>query len=122
MFDSFLASDFRRWSTPAVNIRETDDSYKIEMAAPGMKKEDFKISVDNETLTISSEAKQEASEKNEHYSRKEFSFSSFTRSFNLPEFADTEKIAASYENGIMNIIIPKKEEARPKPPREIKVS
>lgn len=125
MFDSFLSSDFRKWSTPAVNIKETDSCFVVEMAAPGMKKDDFKINVDNYTLTVMAESKQEKNEKNEkndHYFRKEFSFNSFSRTFNLPDFADTEKISAGYANGIMNIVIPKKEEARPKPAREIKIS
>ena len=121
-FDGMLTSDFRRTSTPAVNILENDDSFKLEVAAPGLTKEDFKINVDNELLSISAEKKNETNEKNGRYSRKEFSYVSFKRSFNLPDMVDAENINAAYENGVMTLTIPKKEEARPKPAREIKIS
>ena len=104
---------------PAVNIRETDDNYEVEMAAPGMKKEDFKIELDNNILTISSEKTEEHEENGkEKYSRKEFSYQSFQRSFNLPkEVVDEEKIKAHYKEGVLHLIIPKKEQAKQKPPR-----
>jgi HSP20 family protein len=92
------------------------------MAAPGLTKEDFKINVENDVLTVSNEKKTETSEKNEKYTRKEFSYSSFLRSFTLPEIVDMEKINAGYENGILTLTLPKKEEAKPKSPREIKIS
>ena len=92
------------------------------MAAPGLTKDDFKINIENELLTVSAEKKSEQNEKTEKYTRKEFSLTSFKRSFTLPDFADVEKIAASYENGIMALVIPKKEEAKPKPVREIRIA
>ena len=109
---------------PAVNIRETDNNYVVEMAAPGMKKEDFKIELDNNVLTISSEKTEEHEENGkEKYSRKEFSYQSFLRSFNLPkEVVDEEKIEAHYKDGVLHLIIPKKEEAKQKPPRKIKIA
>lgn len=114
--------DYKRNSVPGVNIIETDDSYKLQMAAPGLKKEDFKIKVENEVLTVSSETKSESTEKNEKYTRKEFSYGSFLRSFTLPEIVDMEQINANYENGILSLVLPKKEEAKPKAPKEIKIS
>ncbi len=122
IFDGMLSSDFRRASTPAINIIDNDDNFKLEVAAPGLTKEDFKINVDNDLLTISAEKKNETNEKNSRYTRKEFSYVSFTRSFNLPEMVDAEKINASYENGVMALTLPKREEAKPKPAREIKVA
>jgi HSP20 family protein len=121
-FDGLLTGDFRRTSTPAVNIVDNDDNFKLELAAPGLTKEDFKINVDNELLSISAEKKNESSEKNSRYTRKEFSYVSFKRSFNLPEIVDAENISANYENGVMTLTLPKKEEAKPKPAREIKIS
>ncbi len=110
---------------PAVNIKETKDSYEVEMAAPGMKKEDFKIELDRNILTISSEKTEEHEEngEDEKYSRKEFSYQSFQRSFNLPkEVVDEEKIKAEYKNGVLHLVIPKKEEAKQKPPRKILIA
>ncbi|MCC6383897.1 MAG: Hsp20/alpha crystallin family protein [Bacteroidia bacterium] len=125
MFSDFFNTwpgDSRRQSVPAVNISETDENFRIEVAAPGMNKEDFKISVENDLLTISAEKKEEKSDKNERFTRQEFSYVSFSRSFNMPEMVDTEKINASYNNGVMVIILPKQEEAKPKPVREIKIA
>jgi len=109
---------------PAVNIRESEDSYDVEMAAPGMKKEDFKIELDNNVLTISSEKTEEYEDnEKEKYSRKEFSYQSFQRSFNLPkEVVDEEKIKAHYRDGVLHLTIPKREEAKQKPPRKIQIA
>jgi HSP20 family protein len=107
---------------PSVNIIETDENFKLALAAPGFKREEFKIQVENDLLSISAEKKEEHTEKNEKYNRREFTFSSFKRSFTLPEFTDAEKVSAQYENGIMTLLIPKKEEAKPKPAREIQIS
>ena len=123
LFENVVSTpDPKRATVPAVNIVETDENYRLEVAAPGLKKEDFKISLENDILTISTEKKSESSEKNEKYTRKEYSYSSFLRSFTLPEIVNTESINASYENGIMTLVLPKKEEAKPKAPREIKIS
>lgn len=120
-FGNVVNPDLRSGSVPQVNIRETDEGYHLEMAAPGLAKEDFKISIENEVLTVSGEKKKQTTEKNEKYTRKEFAYNSFMRSFTLPEIVDTEKIRARYENGIMTVDLPKKEEAKPKSPREIQV-
>lgn len=120
-FDGLSTHASKNFS-PSVNISETDETFKLELAAPGLAKEDFKISVENELLSISADKKSEPSEKTAKFSRKEFSYSSFKRTFTLPDFADTEKISASYENGIMTLLVPKKEEAKPKPVREVKIS
>ena len=123
LFENVVSTpDPKRATVPAVNIVETDENYRLEVAAPGLKKEDFKVSLENDILTISTEKKSEAVEKNEKYTRKEFSYSSFLRSFTLPEIVNTESINATYEHGIMTLVLPKKEEAKPKAPREIKIS
>ncbi len=110
-------------SLPAVNVRETPDDFIIEMAAPGMKKEDFKISLQNNTLSISSEKEIKKEQNDDKYTRKEFSYQSFQRSFAIPgNTVDAEKIEANYKNGILNVILPKREEVKPQPEREIKIS
>lgn len=114
MFDGMITRDFKRWSTPSVNIKESDSTYTLELAAPGLAKEDFKIRIDENQLTIWAEKKQELNEKTEKYSRKEFSFTSFTRSFMLPENVNIEGIQANYTNGIMMIVIPKSIPAKTK--------
>jgi HSP20 family protein len=110
---------------PSVNIAETNDSFNIEVAAPGMKRDDFKVELDNNVLTISSEVenKKEEKDKEGNYTRKEFSYQSFQRSFALPENkVEGEKIAARYADGILHITVPKKEEAKVKPARKISIS
>lgn len=108
---------------PAVNIKETETEFRIELASPGLKKEDFNIELDENVLSISSERKIESEEKNENgkYTRKEFSFSSFKRSFTLPETVNEEDIKANYENGVLLLTLPKREEALPKPKRLIEI-
>ncbi|TRZ42778.1 Hsp20/alpha crystallin family protein [Robertkochia solimangrovi] len=110
-------------NVPAVNIKERDGGFELELAAPGLKKENFNIEVDKNLLTISSEVKKEneANSEDGKYSRKEFSFSSFSRSFTLPETVNSDKINASYEDGVLKLDIPKKEEALPKPKRMIEI-
>ncbi|UII26354.1 Hsp20/alpha crystallin family protein [Fulvivirga maritima] len=100
-----------RHSLPKVNIKETKDGFAVEMAAPGLKKEDFKIQLDHNQLTISAKAK-ENSKDTHKYTTQEFSYLAFSRSFTLPKSADGEKIKASYENGILMVQIPKKELAK----------
>lgn len=119
-FNDFAGSDFRKWNTPAVNISENDQAYKLQIAVPGLKKDDFKIALEENTLVVSAEQKSENAEKTERYSRKEFSFSSFTRRFTLPENIDQTNISANYENGIMLLVLPKKAEEKPKS-REISI-
>ena len=111
-------------SIPAVNIQESDDNFTVEVAAPGKTRDDFNIELDNDILTISSEEKKEneSTEKNGRYTRKEFSYSNFKRAFSLPETVNNEKIAASYENGVLVINLPKKEEAKVQAKRMIEIS
>lgn len=108
---------------PAVNIKETAENYTIELAAPGKKKEDFKIQLDHNLLTISSEDKSETTDENkeENYTRREYKYSSFSRSFTLPDAADGEKITANYQEGVLNVVIHKKDEAKVKPTRLIEI-
>lgn len=109
-------------SAPSVNIKETDGNFTIEMAAAGMDKDDFKISLDDNALTISGERKEEKKEENEKYTRREFSYNSFSRTFVLPENSNAEKIAANYENGLLKIELPKKEQDNNKKTKEISIS
>ncbi|HNQ60740.1 MAG TPA: Hsp20/alpha crystallin family protein [Bacteroidales bacterium] len=107
---------------PAVNIAESGDAFEIEVAAPGLIKEDFKIDVHNNVLTISSEKEDKKEEEGKNYRRREFSYTAFERSFTLPDSVDADKITASHKDGILKINIPKKEEAKEKPSRQIKIS
>ena len=111
----------RGMTVPAVNITETDTEFILELAAPGMKKSDFHVNSDRNVLTVSSEKEEEKEEKDKNYTRKEFSYSSFQRSFTLPESVNQEKIDAKYANGVLKLILPKKEEVIPKT-KEIKIS
>jgi HSP20 family protein len=111
-----------RQSLPAVNIIEGKEDYRIEVAAPGLNKEDFKISLENNVLTVSSEKEEKQEEKDEKVMRKEFSYYSFSRSFTMPMTVNSEKIRATHKDGILQVIIPKREEAKEKPSREIKIS
>ncbi len=110
-------------TVPAVNIKETETEFKIELASPGLKREDFKIEVDENVLSISSERKNESEEKSENgkYTRKEFSFSSFKRSFTLPDTLNEDDIKANYQDGVLHLTLPKREEALPKPKRFIEI-
>jgi len=133
LFDNFFTRDLMDWNLtnfsstnttlPSVNVKENDDEFEIEVAAPGMKKDDFRINLNNGQLTISSEKKNEQENKSNGYSRKEFSYESFQRSFTLPEnMVDSDKISAKYADGILYVNIPKKEEVKPKPVIEIRVA
>lgn len=109
-------------NVPAVNTTENEKDFKIEMAAPGLEKKDFKIETDNKVLTISSEKKEEKKEEKSDYSRREFSYQSFCRSFQIPENSLPDKIDAKYENGILTLIIPKKEPGISNLKKTIKIS
>lgn len=117
--DSFI-SDRMVSRVPAVNISETEEDYEIEVGAPGLKKEDFKINLDKNMLNISVEKPFESNEQNKTYSKREYNYSSFVRSFALPESADNANIAAEYMDGVLKISVPKKEEAKMQP-REISI-
>lgn len=108
---------------PSVNIQETDDSYIVEMAAPGMKKEDFQIQLDNDVLTIKSEVEHEMEHDGKRYTRREFNYQSFHRSFNLNKrVVDDANIQATYQDGILSLTLPKHEEVKRKPSRMIEIS
>lgn len=107
---------------PSVNILESDKEFKFHMAVPGMEKKDFKVSLDQGMLTISAEKKEEKKEEKENYARKEYSFNSFSRSFRLPDNCLPDKMEAKYENGILMLMLPKKEVTITKAIKEIKVA
>lgn len=115
-------TNYSKGNLPKVNVKESPDCYLVEMAAPGMNKTDFEINLENKILTISSSTEKKKIEDNEHYTRKEFGYSVFKRSFNIPDSIDENKIEAKYKDGILNVYLPKKEEAKPKPSKIIKVS
>jgi len=102
----------RMANVPAVNITEQKDMYGVELAVPGMKKDDFRIDVDGNMLTISSEKEETKEEKDKKFTRKEYSYSSFSRTFTLPEEINKEMIEAKYEDGVLKIALPRKEEAK----------
>ncbi len=108
-------------SLPSVNVTEKTDSFTLELAAPGLKKDDFKINFQNNKLTISAEKEVKTEEIDGKYTRKEFSFNQFQRSFTLPQTIDNEKIEATYTDGILVIVLPKKEEAKTKEPKQIEI-
>lgn len=107
---------------PAVNILETEKDFEVQLAVPGKKKEDFKVEVDNDVLTISTENKTEDQVQEGNYTRREFAYSAFRRSFTLPETVNSDKIDASYVDGVLKLVVPKKEEALPKPKRLIDIA
>ena len=134
LFDDFFTRDL--WNTGlvnssntnttihAVNIRESNENFEVEMAAPGMTKEDFKVELDGNMLTINSEKQdQKEQQEGERYTRREFSYQSFQRTFQLPkDVVDSDKIQARYENGVLYLVIPKKENAKQRPPRKIEIN
>ncbi|MCB9305772.1 MAG: Hsp20/alpha crystallin family protein [Lewinellaceae bacterium] len=120
LFDEFfnrpltdLVGSDNAFSQPAVNVLETDEAFKLEVAAPGFGKQDFSINVENDYLTISANRETSNEEKNERFTRREFSVAAFKRSFKLPKTVNQEAISAVYENGILNVTLSKKEEAKP---------
>jgi HSP20 family protein len=133
LFDRFFENDLFDWSNrnysntnttlPSVNVKESVDDFEVEVAAPGFTKNDFKIELNHDLLTISSEKEvNDETKEGQQFTQREFSYQSFSRSFTLPNSADSEKIGAKYENGILRIVIPKKEEAKPRPARKIAIS
>ena len=123
IFDNDLGDFFgKRFSDPAANIIEQNDSFHLEIAAPGMVKDDFKINLENNILTISAEVEDQKREEGKNYSRKDFYYGSFSRSFTLPKTIDLDGIKADYESGILKISLPKKEEAKVEIKKEIRIS
>lgn len=102
----------RLMNVPAVNITENKNEFLVSLAAPGLKKDDFTIDIDGNMLTISSEKEQNKEEKDKKFTRKEYSYSSFSRTFTLPEDVNREKIEAKYEDGVLKLMLPRKEEAK----------
>ena len=131
LFNDFFNTDIWNWDNnmltgttiPSVNIQENSDNFLVEMAAPGMKKDDFIVELDGNLLTISSEKKTESSgDEGDQYARREFSYESFTRSFQLPkDVVDEESIKAKYTDGVLHLTIPKKETAKQKPAKMIRI-
>lgn len=124
-FGNALSDDFWKIDnyhcTPSVNIAETDKQYRLEVAAPGMSKDDFKISLEENVLTISSEKEEKNEQKEDKWVRREFKYNSFKRTFILPELAEKEQISATYNDGVLHLNVPKKEQAE-KQTRNIKVA
>lgn len=133
VFDRFFDGEMFDWNNrnfsktnttlPSVNIKENAEAFTVELAAPGFEKGDFKIELNRNLLTISSEKKLESETKEgEVFTKREFSYQSFSRSFTLPQIADGDKIEANYTNGMLTVSIPKREEAKPKPARTIDIN
>jgi HSP20 family protein len=121
-WNSWSDSDFeKRFSMPAVNITENNDDYKINIAVPGLNKHDFKIDVDGNLLTISAEKEEKKDEKEKNFTRREYNYSSFSRTFTLPEGANADKIDATYENGELKLSLPKKEDTKKSATKSISV-
>lgn len=107
---------------PAVNVLDEEDRFELQVAAPGLKKKDFAVNVDNGILSISAERKEEKKKEEDNYTRREFSYTSFQRQFTLPENVKEEDIKAEYEEGILKIHIPKQEMELKKKPKQIEIS
>ncbi len=134
LFNDFFSKGLFDWgesnfsstgtTIPAVNIKENNEGFEVQVAAPGMKKDDFKIEMEGNQLTISSEKSNQTEEsESERFSRREFSYEAFQRSFTLArDVVDAERINARYADGVLHLLIPKKEEAKQKPPRLIQIS
>lgn len=132
LFDDFFNRELFNWGNnnfsstlttiPSVNIKENPDDFEVEVAAPGMEKQDFEITLEGNMLTISSSKKNQKEESEGNYTRKEFSYQSFQRSFELPkDVVDEEHIVAKYENGVLKLTIPKTENAKKQAPRLIEI-
>jgi HSP20 family protein len=120
-FDTNGGSMQQMMTVPAVNIVEKQDHYEISLAAPGMKKDDFNIDVEGNLLTISAESEQRREAKDERHTRQEFNYTSFTRAFTMPDGVLRDKIDASYENGLLRLMLPKTEEAKKAASKHISV-
>lgn len=118
---SWLEGEFEQ-TMPAVNIKEDNKQFFIDLAAPGFDKNDFKVNVEEGMLTISAEKKNEKKETNERFTRREYSYNSFSRTFTLPQNSNSEKLDAKYEDGILKLTLPKKEETKVSLKKEIKVA
>jgi HSP20 family protein len=132
LFENFFGRDTDEFfnlarlgtEAPAVNVKEDNEAIWVEVAAPGLRKEDFKVTLENGLLTITAESRAEHEEKNQagRYTRREFSYRGFSRSFTLPNTVEVDRIDARYQDGILHLAIPKKEEAKRKGPRQIAIA
>ena len=121
--DDFFSSVPQRNTTlPAVNIREDEKSFTLDLAVPGMDRKDLKIEINEDVITVSSEHKEEKEVNDDTFKRKEFSFSSFCRSFYLPENVNKDKIEANYKDGILSVVLPKETEEKTKLSRQINIA
>lgn len=126
-FDKFFESPFTPvpdgWTSqvPRANIKERDQEFDIEIAAPGMEKDDFEVKVENGVLSVRAEKEDTSEEEGERFTRKEYSYNSFSRSFPLPDSVKAEEVDANYDNGVLTIKVPKKEEAQKKEKKQIEV-
>ena len=127
LFDEFFTRDFgidlapRTYQTPAVNITEKEDSFHLEVVAPGKEKKDFDVELEQDTLTISTNSDSGIVEEDTQFTRREFDYASFNRSFRIPETIDTKNIKANYKNGLLSIVLPKRKEAIPEPKKQIEI-
>ena len=127
LFDEFFTRDFgidlapRTYQTPAVNITEKGDAFHLELVAPGKEKKDFDVELEEDTLTISTNSDSGIVEDDTQFTRREFDYASFNRSFRIPETIDTKCIKANYKNGLLSIILPKRKEAIPEPKKQIEI-
>ncbi len=119
-FSDVISTDFVL-SRPSVNIAEGDEAFQIEVAAPGLEKTDFDIKLEGDILTISAQKQQNTEEQKDQYTRREFNFSSFTRSFQLPKEIDSTSIKASYEKGVLHVQLPKLQKEVAKPYKQIEI-
>ena len=127
LFDEFFTRDFgidlapRTYQTPAVNITEKGDAFHLELVAPGKEKKDFDVELEEDTLTISTNSDSGIAEDDTQFTRREFDYASFNRSFRIPETIDTKRIRANYKNGLLSIVLPKRKEAIPEPKKQIEI-
>lgn len=124
-FEDFFPQDWvinSSTSVPAVNVQELEKSFQLEIATPGFNKEDLSIEIDNDVLSIASVAKHENNQKENTFTRREFGYHSFRRSFTIPETVDAQHIKANYTNGILALTLPKRKEALPQPVKQIKIA
>ena len=127
LFDEFFTRDFgidlapRTHQTPAVNITEKEDAFHLELVAPGKEKKDFDVELEEDTLIISTNSDSGIVEDDTQFTRREFDYASFNRSFRIPETIDTKRIKANYKNGLLSIILPKRKEAIPEPKKQIEI-
>ena len=127
LIDDFINTDWNlkvpsfSSTVPAVNIKELDSQFEIELAVPGMNKDDFEIEVEDGVLSISSTQEEEQVNEKGKFTRREFSYSSFRRSFTLPDSVDPTKIDATYKEGVLLVLLPKHKEAQPQPKKLIKI-